>query len=177
MVKLEMDRYKEFPKFLNKLGCKVGAEIGVSRGLMSKHLCMFIPGVKLYCVDPWLVYPGYNEITSMEENEAKTRERLAGYDVEIIKKTSMEAVRDFEDNSLDFVWIDGNHAFDWAMEDIINWSRKVKPGGIVSGHDYGRKRSYWGVIEAVDIYTKVHKIDEWYLFSTKHSPAYYWVKE
>ena len=50
----------------------------------------------------------------------------------------MEALKDFNDNSLDFVFIDGNHTFEYVVEDIAQWSKKVKVGGIVSGHDYWR---------------------------------------
>jgi predicted O-methyltransferase YrrM len=62
--------------------------------------------------------------------------RLARYNCEIIRKTSMDAVKDFVDNSLDFVYIDGNHKFEYVVNDLAEWSKKVRPGGIVSGHDW-----------------------------------------
>ena len=48
----------------------------------------------------------------------------------------MKAIKDFEDNSLDFVYIDGNHDFVHFTNDMYWWSKKVRVGGIVSGHDY-----------------------------------------
>ncbi len=48
----------------------------------------------------------------------------------------MDALEDFEDNSLDFVYIDGDHNFKHISEDIYEWTKKVRSGGIVSGHDY-----------------------------------------
>jgi len=48
----------------------------------------------------------------------------------------MEAVEDFKDESLDFVYIDGHHGFRYVAEDLCEWTQKVKKGGIVSGHDY-----------------------------------------
>jgi len=34
------------------------------------------------------------------------------------------------------VYIDGRHDYDSAMNDIVSWSKKVKDGGIISGHDF-----------------------------------------
>src|SRR3990167_8242140 len=53
-----------------------------------------------------------------------------------IKKTSVEAAKDFEDGSLDAVYIDAEHDEDSVREDIRTWRPKIKPGGILSGHDY-----------------------------------------
>ena len=49
---------------------------------------------------------------------------------------SNEAYLDFEDNSIDAIYIDGNHTYDGVKEDIIYWSPKVKPGGLIVGDDY-----------------------------------------
>jgi hypothetical protein len=48
----------------------------------------------------------------------------------------MEAVKDFKPNSIDFVYIDGNHLFRHVADDIYEWSIRIRPGGIISGHDY-----------------------------------------
>ena len=48
----------------------------------------------------------------------------------------MEALADFEDNSLDFVYIDANHDFVNFTQDLHEWYKKVRVGGIISGHDY-----------------------------------------
>ncbi len=53
-----------------------------------------------------------------------------------IRKTSVEASKDFADQSLDAVYIDAEHDEDSVREDIKTWRRKIKPGGILSGHDY-----------------------------------------
>ena len=65
----------------------------------------------------------------------------------------MDAVEDFEDNSLDFVFIDGAHDFKNVAMDICEWAKKVRPGGIVYGHDYKRwnPRSYVGKRYTVDV--------------------------
>jgi cephalosporin hydroxylase len=42
----------------------------------------------------------------------------------------------FENNSLDFVYIDANHAYNYVVQDIELWYPKVKKGGYLCGHDY-----------------------------------------
>ena len=86
----------------------------------------------------------------------------------------MEAAREVPDESLDFVYIDADHRFDYVMEDIITWSRKVRPGGIVSGHDYFRFRNT-GVVPAVDVYTHCNYISEWFITDEKEA-SFFWVK-
>ena len=53
-----------------------------------------------------------------------------------IRKSSVEAAKDFPDGSLDAVYIDAAHDEDSVREDIRTWRTKIKPGGILSGHDY-----------------------------------------
>lgn len=53
-----------------------------------------------------------------------------------IRKTSVEAAKDFPDKSLDAVYIDAEHDEDSVRSDIQTWRPKIKFGGILSGHDY-----------------------------------------
>ena len=57
----------------------------------------------------------------------------------IIRETSKQAEKKIKDCSLDFVFIDANHLYDYVKTDIILYKKKVKPGGIIAGHDYNRK--------------------------------------
>lgn len=147
---------QELIKSFEERGLKVGAEIGVFDGYFSEFMCQSIPGLKLYSIDAWEVYPGYRDHKferSMRNAEAKARERLEQFDVTIIKKFSMEAAKDFEDESLDFVYIDGNHEYKFVKEDIEVWTKKVRKGGIVAGDDYYMTRAgNLGVIRAAQEY-------------------------
>jgi hypothetical protein len=60
---------------------------------------------------------------------------------------SAETARAFADSSLDFVFIDARHTYEAAREDIAAWWPKVKPGGLIAGHDYTNSP---GVRAAVD---------------------------
>lgn len=66
----------------------------------------------------------------------------------IMKMTSLEAAKQFEDESLDMVFIDAGHDYESIRDDIAAWLPKVKKTGMICGHDY--QLSWMGVIQAVD---------------------------
>ena len=154
---------------LAERGGKHGAEIGTDRGQYAQQLCEGIPNLKLHCIDPYIAYTEGNEVHTQEQVDQiykESTERLMDYKppVTMYKEISMEAVKRFNDNSLDFVFIDGNHEYSYVLEDITEWTKKVKPGGIVAGHDYtvDPVRKY-GVIEAVQKYTNDNHIAPWFI--------------
>jgi hypothetical protein len=161
----------------NKVGFKVGAEIGVEWGRHALSICHLIPDIKLYCVDPYLPYfaNGKRPTQSRCDHIMEcAMEKMVNYDVTFIRKSSIEASKDIEDGSLDFIYIDGSHNFDSVMLDLLHWIPKVKEGGIVSGHDYNDVHLN-GVIDAVRAYTQAHYIIEWYV--TADIPrSFFWIK-
>lgn len=156
----------DLPKLFAKLRFNNGVEVGTREGDYAELLCKANPNLKLICVDPYL------------EHQAKHYEpakaRLSKYGAEIIRKKSMDAVGSFGDNSLDFVYIDGNHRFEYVMEDIMKWVPKVRKGGIVAGHDYAVDTM--DVVYAVDAYTRSHSIAPWYV-TRELVPSFFWVKK
>jgi hypothetical protein len=83
----------------------------------------------------------------------------------------MEALTDFKDGSLDFVYIDGNHDFRHVAEDLFEWSKKVRSGGVVSGHDY-----YCTIPQARNVICQVkHVVDAF--VKTYQIPSFYTVGE
>ncbi len=143
----------DLAKHFNELGYKIGAEIGVDAGVYSEILCKQNPGLKLYSIDIWDLDAGGSRNMRLGKY-AEAKERLKPYNAELIRKYSLSAADDFEDGSLDFVYIDGGHRFDDVMQDIIKWTKKVRKGGIVSGHDYVPTAK--DVTTAVDAYVKSH---------------------
>jgi hypothetical protein len=104
----------------------------------------------------------------------------------------MDAVKDFKDESLDFAFIDGNHSFEYVINDIAEWSKKVRVGGIISGHDYWNSidTKPWAAVanpyermrlcqvkDAVDGWTKAHLIKPWFIMTNDKCPSFFWVKE
>lgn len=160
----------------------VGVEVGTYKGVFAKSLCEANPKLKLYCVDPYIIYPTYKEFHDQEMMEVaykEAQERLKPYNVTFIRKTSMDALADFKDNSLDFVYIDGNHQLPYAINDLFFWWRKVRIGGIVSGHDYMQLRGKWikrnkefKVFEAVNCFVDSYEIDPWFVVGRQSQERY-----
>lgn len=121
-------------------------EIGTCWGGFAKWLVRFTPLTKLICVDPYRKFDmaEYNDTLNTLPQEcldAKFERVLAELDdvsdgaATILRTTSSEAAKEFADQSLSFVYIDGNHCYKHAKQDILDWIGKVKPGGILAGDD------------------------------------------
>lgn len=179
-----------------KLGFKAGAEIGVKRGEFSEVLCKANPLAAIYGVDPYREYEAYRVIRQENQDSyyAIAKARLAPYDFTFMGMTSTAAASMLPPNSLDFVFIDGAHDLQNVVNDICEWTRIVKPGGVISGHDYvarshgrdGGPNTSHHVIQAVDAYTSAFKINPWFLAGRKKGlpgevrdkeRSWMWVKE
>lgn len=163
---------KRLMEMFGLYGLTNGAEIGVDRGTFSEYMFKVIPGLHLYCVDPW------HWRLRGESRFNSTVKRLEDKSVTILREKSETACYQIPDESLDFVYIDGDHTFDYVMLDLIQWSKKVKVGGVVAGHDYYRFRRA-GVVPAVDAYTQAHMIHEWFItdYRLDRTPSFFWVRE
>lgn len=178
--------------FLNSLGlCGEGVELGVNYGEFSRVILNHWKGSKLHLIDAWekqdnLVYNDLcNNNTQDQYNECyrQTFNRFSNNKkVQIHKKYSTEALDSFEDQSLDFIYLDANHSFKATYEDLSNWSKKVKPNGLLSGHDYincyAHNSVWFGCKYAVDkwaeengfpVYTSWEDNDfpSWFIFNNK----------
>lgn len=167
----------DLPEFFKEMGFKVGVEIGVYKAEYSEVIAQ--SGLELYSIDPWRLYKDYGNSRGqkrLDEQYRQAQERLAPYpNAHIIRKTSMEALDDFKDGSLDFVYIDGNHQFAYVAEDIYHWAIKVKQGGVISGHDYAyyKSNSICGgchAHEIVDAYVKAYSIQNFWVLGRHHAP-------
>jgi hypothetical protein len=129
-------------KYVNGICVEVGTwEGGFSEGILN------VPATtKLYCVDPYKhfendEYPdGMNSLsqTQFDSLFERTQKKLTtrfGNRVEFIRKSSSDAVSNFPDESLDFVYIDGNHDYKYVLQDLTIWYPKIKPGGYLCGDD------------------------------------------
>lgn len=158
-------------RWVRELDFKVGAEIGVAFGKYSYEICELNPQMKLYGVDAWKAYDGYGDYKRTETFQKMYDETHRLMDPYVkrdryayVEKFSMDALDDFEDYSLDFVYIDANHQDPFVTQDIYGWAKKVRPGGILAGHDYVRvKRIEWHVKDAIQRYTKEHNIKPWFV--------------
>ena len=172
-------RRNQFIKMLADRGAKIGVEVGTDHGQYAQQLCAGILGLKLYCVDPWVAYTEGNEVHTQEEMNQiyeEALERTKAFNCIPLRETSMGAVNRFDDDSLDFVFVDGNHSYDFVLEDIREWYRKVKPGGIIAGHDYKiDPENDYGVIEAVNVFVAEKNIAPWFILHAGGSLVDCWM--
>ncbi len=181
--KLPISRETDIPQIFNELGFKTGAEIGVYRGAYSETLLESIPGLKLTGVDLWSLYPGYRDYRKDDISDAHREaiERTENYDCQLIRGWSNEVAKKIPDGSLDFVYIDGNHSFEFTVMDIAAWSKKVRAGGIIYGHDFVDWSHNWrrfdmGVIYAVTGWTSAYQIHPWFIIAKDKHPSWLYIK-
>jgi hypothetical protein len=126
-----------------------GVEIGVARGINAKRMLSRLSIKKLYLIDPYLSFKigNKNYPYSMSDFEFAKR-NLRGYKGKIswILKKSKGAIDDIP-NNLDFVYIDGNHSYEYVKDDIKSYFPKLKKGGVIGGDDFST--SFPGVPKAV----------------------------
>jgi predicted O-methyltransferase YrrM len=159
-------------KLMCDLGFRRGVEIGTHKGFSAKMWCSANPNLELTCIDPYIRYGVKQSQEHHDINYESACSLLERFNATVIRKTSMEMVDKFEDGSLDFVYIDGDHTFDACVQDVICWSPKVRHGGLVLMHDYYAFQRA-GVMKAVDAYTHCHHIDPWYV-TKDHCPTAFW---
>lgn len=115
---------------------EIGSYIGESTELFANG-CK-----KIYAIDFWKNYYDKSD-KRFYQYPMKLVEQV--FDIRMkkfknlikIKKSSKEASNEFEDEILDFVYIDSNHQYENVLEDIKTWLPKIKSNGMIGGHDYG----------------------------------------
>ena len=137
------------------------AEIGVATGHTSAYLLEQVPDATLVMVDPWTPpapdsdYVASGDSTARWSAEqfaeamrlAKERTEFAAHRRVMLQMTSQEAAA-YCGDGYDLVFLDGAHDYYSVAADIAAWYPKVRPGGILAGHDYDHPR-FKGVALAV----------------------------
>lgn len=159
-------------RIMRDLDFRVGAEIGTRHGASAKLWCETMPGLKLTCIDPYNVYRPRKSQEKQDAVFESAQQALAPFDVTFVRESSITAASKFENNSLDFVHVDGDHEFDMVMQDIILYTPKVRKGGMILIHDYFNFY-LGGVMHAVNAYTACHLIDPWFV-TRDEEPTAFW---
>lgn len=152
-----------------------GAEIGVARGETSATLLRHLTDLHLILVDAWATYAPEAEYHQSGDSAARqsAAEQEAAYQAalsatafaadrrHILRAPSVTAAQEVPSESLDFVFIDGDHTHAGVTADIAAWFPKLAPDGLLCGHDYGHprdRRGQWGVTRAVHAFADHHHI-------------------
>lgn len=121
----------------------VGVELGVAGGAFSQRMVASGKFARFFGVDMYA--------DSHDTAQYKEALRCVGLmeNYALLRMSFAEAYDLFEDESLDFIYIDGYaHSGQEGGETIWQWARKVKIGGVIAGDDY---HSDWPLVkEAVD---------------------------
>ncbi|MCB1081431.1 MAG: class I SAM-dependent methyltransferase [Chlamydiia bacterium] len=148
LIRKHRGYYLKYICLIHEIEVKTLVEIGVFRGKNAAVLRELFPEAHLYLIDPWAPTPEYlgsgsavSEDLAVYEKAHRRVLQLFENDpqVTLIQKTSSEAAPLLPDH-LDLVFIDANHAYENVKRDILTYLPKVRSGGILSGHNYGRKR-------------------------------------
>ena len=133
-----MDRLNLLKEFFSKEN-GVFVEIGTWTGEFAEALLTTNATAKLYCIDPYARYEGYNDSMNLtvgddQYNEAVAKLAKFGDRVTFVKQLSKDAVSSIPDG-IDALYIDANHGYKYVKADLENYYSKVAPGGYVVGHN------------------------------------------
>jgi len=148
----------------------VCAEIGVWQGAFSSQILEITAPRKLHLIDPWLFQPEFPRCmyggaiakhqSDMDKIYQNVITRFGKYEkVFIHRGFSEQVLLEFSDAYFDWIYIDGNHDYDFVRRDIEMGSLKVKSGGFIAGDDYdwGEDRGF-PIQRAVQGFLKEKKV-------------------
>ena len=139
---------------------EIGAYYGKSTAYMAVELINSGKKIRFDVVDTWRGSPEHQEgawnyqpdmvnDTAFDVFQRNLSPAAGSYNP--VKLPSLEAAVQYEDGSLDFVFIDAAHEYESVKADVAAWLPKVKKGGFLGGHDYGMYEAHRdGVSQAVN---------------------------
>lgn len=142
-----MGRAQSIAKLALKYDWRVGAELGVYAGHTTRHLLKTVPRLRMIAVDRWeSIGASQKDKTtglapySTAKMAAAEREFLKVQQdypkrLRVIRRDTIDAALQVQDEELDFVFIDADHSTSAVICDILTWRTRVKPQGAVLGHD------------------------------------------
>ena len=140
---IEINNKNDIHKLINLCGFTGSyVEIGVARGHFTKYILNNTLLSKLILIDPYKNFK-IEEFSccmnslDMDKEFEFCKDNLSNHKdkIKFIRKTSSDATIEIEDNSLDIVYIDGNHAYSYVLDDMKNYWTKIRSGGIMFGDD------------------------------------------
>jgi SAM-dependent methyltransferase len=147
----------------------VGAEIGIYLGETAEYALRNMELHQYVMIDPYIPH-GDMQRSAADWSEIYEKIHKLFVDrpnVKFMRATSEDAAKTFPDGYFDFVYIDGNHEYEYVEKDLNSWYNKVKDGGVLCGHDYGNEPTWAGVKKAVDEFATrkgliVQHKEDWY---------------
>ena len=148
LIRKHRGSYLKYLSLIREIEIQTIVEIGVYRGKNAEVLRKEFPDAHLFLIDPWAPDAPYQASGSAVSEDQKVYDKAKKRtyslfendpQVTIIEKTSADAAP-LVPNNIDLVFIDANHAYYSVYQDILTWKPKIRSGGILSGHNFGRPR-------------------------------------
>lgn len=192
-------RHSSLGSVYHSHGCEISAEIGMAFGGLTRHFLSTIQSIKEYhAIDPFM--GGYDNSDAMS-NFLKDVNEKHGNGSEIWRDAILYNLKDygcrfkmhyglsaavshhFANNSIDCIFIDGDHTYEGVKQDLINYYYKVKPGGLILFDDYSFP--FPGVVRAVDHFidnnhlqlVKINKHNNYYVVKPDKPLEFLWQYE
>jgi predicted O-methyltransferase YrrM len=152
---------------------EVGTWKGMSAAFMAVEILNSNKHIKFDCVDTWNgseehtdknspFYEPLLEVTDGLYNHCVSNLKPVENVVNLIRLPSLKAVEKYSDGTLDFVFIDAAHDYDNVVADIKAWLPKVKPGGILAGHDINHQPIKNATADTLGEVNSIFAEDVWY---------------
>lgn len=179
----ELDQRDNLGEWLNRRGLLgIGVEVGSLCGEFARTIISKWNGQKLIMLDPWEkqspdVYREFTNNTDFSGAMASCESLWKEYPERIVlmRDYSPKASVYFQNFSLDWVYLDGNHSYEAVSEDLRAWWPKVRPGGLFGGHDFRtevNELQCCDVKTAIEDWCKEYKLPLPYI--TRHPGCYSW---
>lgn len=141
---------------------QVAVEIGTLQGWFAWRCMKYLPKTaQLFCIDPFLDNP--EEGWDGEYNFKCWKKNLTaelGKRIFLKRGASFDEAKKWGDGvKIDFLFIDGDHRMENVVFDLVGWGARVRPGGLIAGHDIDGKHGK-AVKEALEYYCPKNGIDQ-----------------
>ena len=138
------DRFTFCAELINEFNLKKVAELGVYRGDFAKEILKKCPIIDEYTmIDPWRNLFEWNKPANKDNDtfegffqETMQKTDFAKEKRKVLRGKTTEIIDEIKDESLDFVYIDGDHTLKGITIDLINLWPKIKKNGFIVGDDF-----------------------------------------
>jgi len=135
---------EELGTIIQAEGLTRGIELGVQRGYFSKSILSNWPScTEFHLVDLWGHQSNYDDAANVDQeaqdaifNEAMENLKPWKQKLHVCRNFTTSCATTFEDDYFDFIYVDARHDFKGVWEDLVAYWPKLRPGGIMAGHDY-----------------------------------------
>jgi hypothetical protein len=144
IINSSKDRYDIWSSFLSLSKLEVICELGVYKGDFAHKIlkeCSFIQ--KYIMIDPWKNLSNWNKPANHKKDtfdifykETLLKTNFAKHKRVILKGRTIEVINEIPNNSLDFIYIDGDHTLKGISVDLISIWKKIKQNGFIAGDDF-----------------------------------------